>query len=124
MMKNRNKKEVLFLAGVLLAAAVLWMGIRLTHREDTGSILITVDGEEYGTWPLSENQIIKINDTNVCEIEDGKVRMVEAECPDHLCIKQGAIGANGGLIVCLPNRVVIQGIAPESAGDEVDGVVN
>ena len=57
----------------------------------------------------TEDQIIKINDTNVCEIKDGCVRMSWADCPDQLCIHQRAIDENGGMIVCLPNRIVIEG---------------
>ena len=72
-------------------------------------IRITVDGEEYGTYSLAKNQTIKINNTNVCEIKDGQARMISAECPDHLCMKQKAIDEKGGTIVCLPNKVVIEG---------------
>ena len=35
--------------------------------------------------------------------------MTEADCPDHLCISQKAVGNSGGTIVCLPNKVVIEG---------------
>ena len=72
------------------------------------SIKITVCGREQGIYDLSCDQIIRIGETNVCEIRDGQVRMIEADCPDQLCIKQGAFGADGGMIVCLPNRVVIE----------------
>ena len=34
--------------------------------------------------------------------------MKEADCPDHLCMKQGEISHKGETIVCLPNRVVIE----------------
>ena len=61
-----------------------------------------------------KDQVIAIGDTNVCEIKDGEVKMTEADCPDHLCMKQPAVGSAGGYIVCLPNKVVIQG---EGEGD-------
>ncbi len=35
--------------------------------------------------------------------------MIEATCPDHLCIKQHSINEQGGTIVCLPNKIVIKG---------------
>lgn len=35
--------------------------------------------------------------------------MTEADCPDHLCMKQKAVDSTGGTIVCLPNKVVIEG---------------
>ena len=87
----------------------LWGGMSLADKGAHASIRITVDGEEYGIYSLSRDQTIKINDTNVCEIKDGKVRMISAECPDHLCMKQKAIDEKGGTIVCLPNKVVIEG---------------
>lgn len=87
----------------------MWAGISFVNKGSHGFIRITVDGEEYGTYSLAKNQIIKINDTNVCEIKDGQARMISAECPDHLCMKQKAIAEKGGTIVCLPNKVVIEG---------------
>ena len=52
---------------------------------------------------------VKIPYQTVEEIKDGKVNMIEADCPDHLCMKQKAITDAGGTIVCLPNKVVIEG---------------
>ena len=104
-----KKKELIFIGGILVLALVLWAGISFVNKGSHGFIRITVDGEEYGTYSLAKNQTIKINDTNVCEIKDGQARMISAECPDHLCMKQKAIDEKGGTIVCLPNKVVIEG---------------
>ena len=104
-----KKKEIIFIGGILVVALGLWGGMSLADKGAHAFIRITVDGEEYGTYSLSRDQTIKINDTNVCEIKDGKVRMNSAECPDHLCMKQKAIDEKGGTIVCLPNKVVIEG---------------
>ena len=35
--------------------------------------------------------------------------MIEADCPDHLCLKQKAVDSTGGTIVCLTYKVVIEG---------------
>ena len=79
-------------------------------------------GEEYGTYSLSEDQTIEINDTNVCEIQNGEVNMKEADCPDQLCIHQGPIHIQGETIVCLPNRVVLE-ITGIDTEEQLDGVV-
>ena len=113
-----KKKEVLFIAGILVFALALWGFLTVLRRGDYGSVRITVNGEEYGTYSLAENQKISINDTNVCEIKDGKVKMIETDCPDHLCMKQPAVGSSGGTIVCLPNKVVIEG--EKTADSETD----
>ena len=104
-----KKKELTFIIGIVVFAVVLWGGMYLTRRGHYGTIRITVNGEEYGTYSLAKDQVIKINDTNVCEIKNGEVKMTEADCPDHLCMKQKAVDSTGGTIVCLPNKVVIEG---------------
>lgn len=104
-----KKKESIFILGILVLAGILWIGMSFFRRGSHQTIRITVDGKEYGTYSLSRNQIIRINGTNVCEIKDGKVRMTEANCPDQLCIRQRAIDESGGSIICLPNRIVIEG---------------
>lgn len=40
--------------------------------------------------------------------EHGRISVIEADCPDHLCIKQGAIENDAIPIVCLPHRLVIR----------------
>lgn len=106
-----KKREFIFVGTILVFALVLWGGMLLVRKGDYGSIRITVDGEEYGTYSLKEDQVISIGETNVCRIENGKVKMTEASCPDHLCMKQRAVGSSGGTIVCLPNKVVIEGVS-------------
>ena len=109
-----KKKEILFILGILAAATLLWAVTHLTDKGDLSTVRITVAGKEYGTYSLSKDQVISIGDTNRCEIKDGEIKMIWADCPDHLCMKQHAIDKNGGTIVCLPNKVVIQG---EGEGD-------
>ena len=106
---NLKKKEKYFILGILVLAIVLWISMSYFQKGSHQTIRITVDGEEFGTYSLAKDQIIKINDTNVCEIKDGSVRMTWANCPDQLCIHQRAVDENGGMIVCLPNRFVIEG---------------
>ena len=105
--KKENEGELLLLFLLFLLCGALF-AIRHFTASSKNSIKITVCGREQGIYDLSCDQIIRIGETNVCEIRDGQVRMIEADCPDQLCIKQGAFGADGGMIVCLPNRVVIE----------------
>ena len=113
-----KKKELTFIIGIVVFAVVLWAGMYLARRGHYGTIRITVNGEEYGTYSLAKDQVIKINDTNVCEIKNGEVKMTEADCPDHLCMKQKAVDNTGGTIVCLPNKVVIEGEKGNSSAEE------
>ena len=119
-----KKKEFLFIIGILLLALILWGGLKFFGSNDYGTVKIETDGELYGIYSLSEDQVIIIGDTNICEIKDGKIRMTEASCPDHLCIQQGAIDTRGGMIVCLPNKIVIEGVHTGTEQDlpEIDAV--
>ena len=117
------KKKDWILAGSICALAlVVWLAARFFMPEDHRMIRITVNGELYGEYSLDKDQVIPIGETNVCEIKDGRVKMIEANCPDHLCMHQKAIDAGGGTIVCLPNRVVIEGEKAASSGEGLDGV--
>ena len=68
--------------------------------------------------------MIDIGSTNQIEIKDNTVRMVQADCPDHLCVKQGKIKSEGEMIVCLPNKVTVR-ISGEDAfkGDDQPDVI-
>ena len=56
---------------------------------------------------------------NLLEIGDQRVRVIEADCPDKIDVKQGYISRVGETIVCLPNKLVIEiKGAPEE--DDID----
>ena len=54
--------------------------------------------------------------TNVLTIRDGRADMTEADCPDKLCVHQKAISKNHEMIVCLPNKVVVEVTGSEENG--------
>ena len=109
--RGTAKKDMIFIA--VLAAALAGIFAAFALGRDAGvTVRITVDGELYGSWPVSDdcevNVMIDGKTTNVMEIRDGKADMTEADCPDQLCVHQKAISKDRETIVCLPNRVVVQ----------------
>ena len=100
-----KKKEILFIAGILVFALILWTVTAYFRRGTCSFIRITVNGEEYGTYSLAEDREISVNGTNVCEIRDGRAKMTEADCPDHLCMRQSAIGDQAGLSSVCPTEL-------------------
>lgn len=40
-------------------------------------------------------------------IINNSIRVVHSQCPERICIRQGAISRRGELIVCVPNRMVV-----------------
>lgn len=121
------KKKDLFLIGILLAVGMIgffaFKGIQRFAASNEQMLKISVDGNVYGEYSLKDKQEIKIGDTNICQIEeDGTVSMVEADCPDHLCVKQGKIKEFGESIVCLPNKVVLEIVSDKKTAEKIDSI--
>lgn len=123
-----KKKDLILICSVLVLAAAFWLvprAVGFFGNSKEQKLRITVSGEEYGTYSLEEDQVIKVGDTNVCEIKDKKVNMISADCPDQLCIHQRTIQLQGETIVCLPNKVVLEITGTKQTDQEaLDGVVN
>lgn len=118
-----KKNDKMLIAIVLIAA----MGIFLVHNMLSGkgasTVTVKVDGKVTGTYSLIENQTIEINGgSNVLKIEDGIADMIEADCPDKLCVKQKAVSKNKESIICLPNEVIVEVKSDEDS--EYDAIVN
>lgn len=113
-----KKKDWILGVGVISAALLLLAGMNIVQRvqekenQTQGSqVVITVDGEVYGKYDLSEDQVIEVkkNDFyNRIRIEDGKAYMEEADCPDGYCEEQGKISDRTQTIVCLPHKLVVE----------------
>ena len=46
--------------------------------------------------------------SNTVLVENNKISMKSANCPDKLCVRQGAISHSILPIVCLPNSIIIK----------------
>lgn len=106
--KLKKGDIILILMAVLVSGIALWF----LQNNDTGEkVLITVGGKTL-EYSLLENREIKLSNgekySNVIQIKDGMVKMLEADCPDQVCVKHKAIHKNGEMIICLPNEVFIQ----------------
>lgn len=119
-MTIRKKEIILFGILLLICLIVWWVLTAKRDHTDHGSIRITVAGEEFGEYDLGKDQKIDVDGHNTCRIKDGKAQMIEADCPDHLCVHMSPIDEKGGMIVCLPNQVFIEGVPSAEAGSEVN----
>ena len=108
MNRRFGKNDVIFIGFLLVFCIAVCVAVYKGGRVEGSTITITVDGKEYGTYSLLEEQTITIgegNTINIIEIKGGKAYMQHASCPDQLCVDQNAIGFES--IICLPNKVVI-----------------
>ena len=107
MKRSRMIRDIILIA-VILAVAVVLLIVTGSHGTEGSYVSVMLQNDEIARYSLSNDGIYTINGgTNTIEIKDGKVRMIEAQCPNHLCVHQGWIGLEGQSIVCLPNKVTV-----------------
>lgn len=127
-MENKNRKnDVILILILLVTALVAYLGMNIYQGSATKNAVayVTIDGVEYGSYPLEVDVTERIElpdgSYNLLFIKDGKADVIEASCPDGICVNHRAIDKRGESIVCLPNKVVVEIINGEEA--EIDFVV-
>ncbi len=119
--EKRRRNDIILIVGLIVAGIIGFIIINIGRRE--GEVVIAVqDGKEIGRYSLLDDREIMIESSsgghNTLVIKDGEASVIEADCPDGLCMRRGKIRYNGESIVCLPNKLVIK-IESEKEG-EVD----
>ena len=130
-MLKKRKKDLIFIFSILIIAVFLLLIQRVygNAQDEADMIKITVDQKLYGTYDLNKNQTITIqNDSgiNTIQIQNKKVWMEEADCPDGYCKEQGHISKNKQTIVCLPHKLVVEisNASENETSEEIDIVSN
>jgi len=99
---------------VLSAAAVISVtGAVLLDQVSAGKALIYSSGvlvESIDLAAVYEPFTVTIGDEgfNIIEVGPGRIRVLDADCKDRSCVRQGWISGGALPIVCLPNRLVIR----------------
>lgn len=104
-----HKNDVFLIAALLILGGALALFLLLT-RQGGGTVRVQVDGETVMELPLHQDARVVLGEdrhTNTLVIENGTARVIEADCPDQVCVRQGAVQYAGESIVCLPHRLVV-----------------
>ena len=101
----------------ILIAVLMIFSLMPLINFDSGKkfAVIKIGGEVVRKINLSEEKIFTIEaggGKNVLEIKNGAIGVIEADCPDKICVRRGAIKNGGEVIACVPHKVLI-----EIAGD-------
>ncbi|HWT75804.1 MAG TPA: NusG domain II-containing protein [Mobilitalea sp.] len=120
-----RKNDIILIAAILLISAGIFAYIFLSKKEGS-ELVITVDGKVYDTLDLNKDTTYTVKGKdgsyNTFQIKNGYADMIDASCPDLLCVKQKDIHYNHETIVCLPNKVVLEVINGDK--NEVDMIAN
>lgn len=123
-MKRGDRAMLVILTVILVSAGVLWGIKALTVSSDVISAEIVQDGKLLQRILLKKGDqtrefIIKYKGGyNKLRTEDGRIAVIDADCPDRDCVKRGRLKKVGDSAICLPHKLVIR-LTGES---EVDGV--
>ncbi len=122
-MFKRNDFILIVIVILLCIGVIAYM--QLTKKEGS-KVQVTVDGKVYDTLLLQEDTEYTVHldngGSNTFIIKDGYVDMIEASCPDKLCVNQNNIHFDRETIVCLPNKVVLEIMGGEE--NDVDIIAN
>lgn len=129
-MKTRNIKVILSLsiAGLFLAAVCIL--IYQQQAADTGkAAAIYQDGKLIREVSLDDSQnpytfTIDSSDggyNTIC-VGDGKIGVIDTDCPDKICQDMGMISGTAYPISCLPHKLVIRILPGAGESQDIDTI--
>ena len=123
--KKKERNDRIFIVGIIVCAVLLTAAFLRKGSSIGTTVVVSVDGEEYGRYSLLKEQVVQIGDTNTLVIHNHEADMLFAECPDQICVKHTPITDTDENIICLPNKVVvtIEDIYGKHQESELDAVV-
>lgn len=114
-----KKKDFILIGAIVAVIAIAILILSLT-KKDGDYVIVRINGNEVAKYSLSQDGEYELNGgTNVLRIENGKAYLVSANCPDHLCVKQGKVDQSGETITCLPNRLTVTVYSAEESEVEL-----
>ncbi len=105
---------IIILLVVLSFIPAVIFGVVLNKDYNSKYAQITVNGKVYKNIPLSAHkgeEIIEVkteSGINVVSVKDDAIAIIEADCPDKVCVQPGYIDKVGDRLVCLPHRVMVE----------------
>lgn len=104
------KKRDFILIGTILIVVLLSFTIFLFNKKANYAHIYLNDSLVMSVSLDDDNEYII--DGNICKVKilvkDGKIGIIENDCPDHTCINMGFINSSSRTIVCVPNGITIK----------------
>ena len=107
------KKKIIIAVCILIFLTSGVISVYLYKKPGGKTVQIISDGKvlyelDIENEPDREIAVEYEGRKNIIKIENGDIYVLEAECPDHTCMKMGRLSDNGVPIVCLPNKLIIR----------------
>lgn len=105
----------IIIAAFLLALSFIPFCFLKTHKQTNSNheemAIVKVNNKTVKKLNLNHNTVWtydKNGQRNVLEVRDKKVHVVEANCKDQVCVKEGWKSKPGQTIVCLPHKFLVE----------------
>ncbi len=119
---KKHKIEIIIITCILLVSILAIIIINLLSNKGR-YVVVIYNQKEQASYALDKDIEVDLtyeeNHYNKLVIKDGKASIVEASCPDKICVKTYSISKVGETIVCLPNKVVIKIVGQKTDVDVV-----
>jgi hypothetical protein len=121
-----KKNDFRIIIGILIIAGIFYMvnQYRISKMDpDTLFVKINVNGKLYEKVSLNEEKEFRIETEhgyNIIKVHDNGVEMLDANCPDKICVRTEFIDKAGSTIVCLPHKIYVEIISNRE--DEIDEI--
>ena len=122
----RMKRNDLILIAIVLIIGAGALLLIFNNKEAGSKVSVQMNGKEIITFDLDKDITYTIEGDNgawnTFTIKDGYVDMIDASCPDKVCVEHKSIHHNHETIICLPNQVVLEIIGGEES--LIDSIAN
>ena len=122
--KSNLKWAALF--GAICVLCTISIGLRHYFAAPGRRAVIKQNGEIIRSLNLSGDYEINVEFVeggyNRVRVKEGSIAVVDADCPDKLCVSQGYICSGELPIVCLPHKLSIEVISYDNEVDGATGV--
>jgi len=104
-----NKKDLFLIGAIFLIAGGIFLFNFFQNEEVIASeAQVSVRGEILYRFSLEQDGIFELSATPLTiEIRNGRAAVIEACCPDQLCVGFGFIGEPSQTSICLPNQTIL-----------------
>ena len=125
-MDKKSRNDKILIVSIVICAILFGIFLGINGMTEGTTVVVTVDGIEYGRYSILQEQEVCIGESNMLLISGQAADMRLANCPDQVCVKHDPVSKIGETIICLPNRVVItiESISsPKDTEDSLDVIV-
>lgn len=119
-MKLVKRSDVVFTLVIVAASLLVWALLQTAPAGER--LVVTLDGNEIASLPLDQDTEFTVRGeyTNVLVIRGGEAFVLDTDCPNNTCRKEGSIYKKGQTIVCAPNKMIA--VITGSGEGDVDAI--